>query len=81
MIASFESQRRPQAAACHGGACFQSVVSNFSIYASSDRSTPAPSAGTGHDIWDWNIRIHAELLEPLDNIAGVPPAEQFDYRN
>jgi hypothetical protein len=31
--------------------------------------------------WDWNIRIHAELLEPLDNIAGVPPAEQFDYRN
>jgi hypothetical protein len=32
--------------------------------------------------WDWNIRIHAELLEPLDNIAGVPPAEPaFDYRN
>jgi hypothetical protein len=30
-------------------------------------------AGTGHDIMShrvWNIRIHAELLEPLDDVAG-----------
>ena len=31
-------------------------------------------AGTGHDIMshrDWNIRVHAELLEPLDEIAAA----------
>jgi extracellular solute-binding protein len=39
-----------------------------------DKLTAAAEAqaGTGHDIMshrDWNIRIHAELLEPLDGIA------------
>ncbi len=41
-----------------------------------DKLTAAAEAqaGTGHDIMshrDWNIRIHAELLEPLDEIAGA----------
>jgi Bacterial extracellular solute-binding protein len=40
-----------------------------------DKLTAAAEAqaGTGHDIMshrDWNIRIHAELLEPLDGIAA-----------
>lgn len=40
-----------------------------------DKLTAAAEAqaGTGHDIMshrDWNIRIHAELLEPLDEIAA-----------
>src|SRR6185437_14026160 len=39
-----------------------------------DKLTAAAEAqaGTGHDIMshrDWNIRIHADLLEPLDEIA------------
>ena len=39
-----------------------------------DKLTAAAEAqaGTGHDIMshrDWNIRIHAELLEPVDEIA------------
>ncbi len=41
-----------------------------------DKLTAAAEAqaGTGHDIMshrDWNIRIHAELLEPLDEIAAA----------
>jgi hypothetical protein len=41
-----------------------------------DKLTAAAEAqaGTGHDIMshrDWNIRIHAELLESLDEIAGA----------
>jgi ABC-type glycerol-3-phosphate transport system substrate-binding protein len=40
-----------------------------------DKLTAAAEAqaGTGHDIIshrDWNIRIHADLLDPLDDIAG-----------
>ena len=40
-----------------------------------DKLTAAAEAqaGTGHDIMshrDWNIRIHAEVLEPLDDVAG-----------
>ena len=41
-----------------------------------DKLTAAAEAqaGTGHDIMshrDWNIRVHAELLEPLDEIAAA----------
>jgi hypothetical protein len=41
-----------------------------------DKLTAAAEAqaGTGHDIMshrDWNVRIHAELLEPLDEIAAA----------
>ena len=41
-----------------------------------DKLTAAAEAqaGTGHDIMshrDWNIRIHGELLEPLDDIAAA----------
>ena len=41
-----------------------------------DKLTAAAEAqaGTGHDIMshrDWSIRIHAELLEPLDEIAAA----------
>src|ERR1700746_1443254 len=41
-----------------------------------DKLTAAAEAqaGTGHDIMshrDWNIRIHAELLEPLDESAAT----------
>ena len=41
-----------------------------------DKLTAAAEAqaGTGHDIMshrDWNIRIHAEVLEPLDEIAAA----------
>ena len=40
-----------------------------------DKLTAAAEAqaGTGHDIMshrDWNIRIHADVLEPLDDVAG-----------
>src|ERR1700751_1680255 len=40
-----------------------------------DKLTAAAEAqaGTGHDIMshrDWNIRVHAEMLEPLDEVAG-----------
>jgi hypothetical protein len=40
-----------------------------------DKLTAAAEAqaGTGHDIMshrDWNIRVHAEMLEPLDDVAG-----------
>ncbi len=40
-----------------------------------DKLTAAAEAqaGTGHDVMshrDWNIRIHADLLDPLDDIAG-----------
>ena len=41
-----------------------------------DKLTAAAEAqaGTGHDIMshrDWNIRIHGELLDPLDDIAAA----------
>src|SRR5262249_51920171 len=41
-----------------------------------DKLTAAAEAqaGTGHDIMshrDWNIRVHGELLEPLDDIAAA----------
>src|SRR6476646_2387808 len=41
-----------------------------------DKLTAAAEAqaGTGHDIMshrDWSVRIHAELLEPLDEIAAA----------
>ena len=41
-----------------------------------DKLTAAAEAqaGTGHDIMshrDWNIRVHAELLEPLDEMAAA----------
>ena len=41
-----------------------------------DKLTAAAEAqaGTGHDIMshrDWNIRVHAEFLEPLDEIAAA----------
>src|SRR5690349_22356356 len=40
-----------------------------------DKLTAAAEAqaGTGHDIMshrDWNVRIHAESLEPLDDVVG-----------
>ncbi len=40
-----------------------------------DKLTAAAEAqaGTGHDIMshrDWNIRVHAEMLEPLDDVAA-----------
>jgi len=55
-----------------------------------DKLTAAAEAqaGTGHDIMshrDWNIRVHAEMLEPLDDIAGElikqygPISPVFDY--
>jgi len=55
-----------------------------------DKLTAAAEAqaGTGHDIMshrDWNIRIHAELLEPLDDVAGElikqygPISPVFEY--
>ena len=42
-----------------------------------DKLTAAAEAqaGTGHDIMshrDWNIRIHQEVLEPLDDVVGSP---------
>jgi hypothetical protein len=40
-----------------------------------DKLTAAAEAqaGTGHDIMshrDWNIRVHSDMLEPLDDVAG-----------
>src|SRR5246500_301584 len=41
-----------------------------------DKLTAAAEAqaGTGHDIMshrDWNVRIHADSLEPLDDVVGA----------
>jgi ABC-type glycerol-3-phosphate transport system substrate-binding protein len=55
-----------------------------------DKLTAAAEAqaGTGHDIMthrDWNVRIHAETLEPLDDISGElikqygPISPVFEY--
>ena len=55
-----------------------------------DKLTAAAEAqaGTGHDIMshrDWKIRIHAETLEPLDDVAGElikqygPISPVFEY--
>jgi hypothetical protein len=55
-----------------------------------DKLTAAAEAqaGTGHDIMshrDWNVRIHAEMLEPLDDISGElikqygPISPVFEY--